>query len=110
MPIYEYRCEECGRELEMIQKVSDGPMKTCPSCRADSLKKKTSMSAFHLKGGGWYKDGYGTAGKEESKKEEKKTEEKTDKESKSDKKKEDTTKKPESGKNASTSPKTSKAS
>ncbi len=59
MPIYEYQCEECKEELEVIQKVSDDPIETCPSCQNNTLKKKTSMSAFHLKGGGWYKDGYG---------------------------------------------------
>ena len=59
MPIYEYICENCGNELEIIQKISDNPLKHCPSCESDGLKKKTSMSAFHLKGGGWYKDGYG---------------------------------------------------
>ncbi len=59
MPIYEYQCEACMEVLEVIQKVSDDPMETCPSCQSNSLKKKTSMSAFHLKGGGWYKDGYG---------------------------------------------------
>ena len=59
MPIYEYICENCGNEMEIIQKISDEPLKHCPSCESDGLKKKTSMSAFHLKGGGWYKDGYG---------------------------------------------------
>ena len=61
MPIYEYRCAECGKELEVIQKVSEDPMEICPSCHRAALRKKTSMSAFHLKGGGWYKDGYGKA-------------------------------------------------
>ncbi|MDH5560580.1 MAG: zinc ribbon domain-containing protein [Deltaproteobacteria bacterium] len=58
MPIYEYLCEACGKETELIQKVSEQPAKTCPLCQKDHLVKKTSMSAFHLKGGGWYKDGY----------------------------------------------------
>jgi putative FmdB family regulatory protein len=58
MPIYEYVCENCKGELEVIQKVSDNPLTDCPSCQAHSLKKKTSMAAFHLKGGGWFKDGY----------------------------------------------------
>lgn len=66
MPIYEYICENCGNELEIIQKISDGPLKDCPSCESDGLKKKTSMSAFHLKGGGWYKDGYGDSKSEGS--------------------------------------------
>lgn len=58
MPIYEYICENCKEELEVIQKVSDTPLMVCPSCRTHGLKKKTSIAAFHLKGGGWYKDGY----------------------------------------------------
>jgi putative FmdB family regulatory protein len=61
MPIYEYICENCKEELEVIQKISDEPLTECPSCKNKSLKKKTSMSAFHLKGGGWYKDGYGNS-------------------------------------------------
>jgi len=61
MPIYEYICEDCGEEVEAIQKFSDNPLKDCPKCEKPSLKKKTSMSAFHLKGGGWYSDGYGNS-------------------------------------------------
>ncbi|PCI30012.1 MAG: FmdB family transcriptional regulator [SAR324 cluster bacterium] len=59
MPIYEYTCTDCEAEHEVIQKISDGPLKSCPACNESSLVKKTSRSAFHLKGGGWYKDGYG---------------------------------------------------
>ncbi len=59
MPIYEYICEDCGEEVEAIQKFSDSPLEDCPKCNKPSLKKKTSMSAFHLKGEGWYADGYG---------------------------------------------------
>ena len=60
MPIYEYVCEECQRDLEIIQKISDPPVTECPSCHQPAMKKKASVSAFHLKGGGWYKDGYGS--------------------------------------------------
>ncbi|MBU2511772.1 zinc ribbon domain-containing protein [bacterium] len=58
MPLYEYVCENCKKELEVIQKFSDDPLTFCPSCNQESLSKKTSIPAFHLKGGGWYKDGY----------------------------------------------------
>jgi len=58
MPIYEYICESCHYELEVIQKISEPQLKDCPQCNKPSLKRKASMSAFHLKGGGWYKDGY----------------------------------------------------
>ena len=54
MPIYEYRCDNCGHELESIQKVSDDPLKTCPVCEQGTLRKKISASGFRLKGGGWY--------------------------------------------------------
>ena len=59
MPIYEYICESCHNELEVIQKISEPQLEDCPQCENPSLKRKASMSAFHLKGGGWYKDGYG---------------------------------------------------
>lgn len=58
MPIYEYICENCRHELEAIQKISDPQLSDCPECGKSTLKRKTSVSAFHLKGGGWYKDGY----------------------------------------------------
>ena len=54
MPIYEYRCDNCGHELEAIQKISDEPLKRCPKCDTDSLIKKISAAGFRLKGGGWY--------------------------------------------------------
>lgn len=59
MPIYEYRCELCGHEFERFQKMSDDPVDACPECEADSVKKLVSRTSFVLKGGGWYKDGYG---------------------------------------------------
>ena len=55
MPIYEYKCEECGHELEEMQKFSDDPLTKCPKCGKEALKKVISLSAFHLKGSGWYK-------------------------------------------------------
>jgi putative FmdB family regulatory protein len=54
MPIYEYRCESCGKELEKIQKFSDQPLNDCPECGKPSLKKLVSASSFRLKGTGWY--------------------------------------------------------
>ena len=57
MPIYEYQCLKCGKDHEVLQKFSDPPMKTCPACKG-KVEKKISASSFHLKGGGWYKDGY----------------------------------------------------
>lgn len=57
MPIYEYQCLKCKKAHEIIQKMSDRPLKICPSC-GGKLEKKMSLSGFQLKGGGWYKDGY----------------------------------------------------
>lgn len=54
MPFYEYRCDDCGHQLEALQKISDAPLTTCPECGADALKKLVSASAFVLKGSGWY--------------------------------------------------------
>ena len=54
MPIYEYKCSECDQRLEILQKISDDPAKTCPGCGNDSLRKLVSAAAFKLKGSGWY--------------------------------------------------------
>ena len=59
MPIYEYGCAECGYEFEEMQKFSEPPLQDCPQCEQSAAQRKISISAFHLKGGGWYKDGYG---------------------------------------------------
>ena len=54
MPIYEYRCDVCGDELETIQKISEAPLTHCPACGSEGLRKKISAAVFRLKGGGWY--------------------------------------------------------
>ncbi len=54
MPIYEYRCGNCGHEMEAIQKISEAPLVDCPRCEAARLRKKISPVAFRLKGSGWY--------------------------------------------------------
>lgn len=54
MPIYEYRCQECGRELERLQKLSDPVLTDCPACDKPALKRLISAAGFRLKGGGWY--------------------------------------------------------
>ena len=54
MPIYQYKCEACHSEVEVLQKVSDEPLRDCPECGEASLKKKVTAAAFRLKGGGWY--------------------------------------------------------
>src|SRR5262249_16667674 len=57
MPIYEYRCTRCGAEFEVIQKISDPPLKKCRDCGA-ALEKVVSRSSFQLKGSGWYVTDY----------------------------------------------------
>ena len=54
MPIYEYVCDECGHELEALQKLSDAPLSTCPDCDKNALRKKISAPGFRLSGSGWY--------------------------------------------------------
>lgn len=54
MPTYEYRCQQCGHQLEAWQKMSDEPLKTCPECKKDTLQKQISATNFQLKGTGWY--------------------------------------------------------
>lgn len=58
MPIYEYRCQSCGHELEVMQRMSADPLTHCPSCAQDSLKKLISQTSFQLKGSGWYVTDY----------------------------------------------------
>ena len=77
MPIYEYLCASCGCQFEEVQKFNEPPLEECPDCGKNSARRQVSMSAFHLKGGGWYKDGY--SGKSnESEKSEKSGKAKTD--------------------------------
>jgi putative FmdB family regulatory protein len=54
MPIYEYRCNLCGQEHEVLQKVTEPPLTDCPSCGKPGLQKLLTAAGFHLKGGGWY--------------------------------------------------------
>lgn len=63
MPIYEYQCQDCQHELEALQKMSDDPLRDCPSCGKVALKKKISAAAFRLKGGGWYETDFKTGDK-----------------------------------------------
>ena len=54
MPIYEYKCNDCGTVFEEIQKFSDAPIKVCKSCSGKHVVKLISQSSFVLKGTGWY--------------------------------------------------------
>jgi putative FmdB family regulatory protein len=54
MPIYEYRCGACGFQKEILQKLSDAPLKDCPECGKPSMSKMVTAAGFQLKGSGWY--------------------------------------------------------
>ena len=60
MPTYEYQCQACGHQLEAFQRITEPALKDCPACSKPNLERLISGGAFHLKGGGWYKDGYGS--------------------------------------------------
>jgi len=69
MPIYEYRCADCGFEEEYLQKVSEAPLTVCPKCGKPSFRKKLSAAGFQLKGSGWYATDFRGGSKPEAKKE-----------------------------------------
>jgi putative FmdB family regulatory protein len=54
MPIYAYRCEACGHAKDVLQKISDPLLSTCPACGAEAFKKQLTAAGFQLKGSGWY--------------------------------------------------------
>jgi len=55
MPIYEYYCEVCKSNFELIQKISDKPAKKCIKCnKSTKVVKLLSAPGFRLKGSGWY--------------------------------------------------------
>lgn len=54
MPIYAYRCSSCGHAKDVLQKLSDAPLTTCPACGAESFGKQLTAAGFQLKGSGWY--------------------------------------------------------
>ncbi|MGD9953024.1 MAG: FmdB family zinc ribbon protein [Burkholderiales bacterium] len=63
MPIYEYRCTECGFQDEYLQKVSEPPLTQCPSCGRATFSKLLSAAGFQLKGSGWYATDFKGGGK-----------------------------------------------
>jgi putative FmdB family regulatory protein len=54
MPFYEYECPKCKFYTEVLQKLSDKPLKKCPSCGKAGFKRLVSAPVFRLKGSGWY--------------------------------------------------------
>ena len=54
MPFYEYECTACNHQVEVLQKISDAPLRQCPDCGKSALKRLISAPVFRLKGAGWY--------------------------------------------------------
>lgn len=63
MPIYEYVCDACGYEKDVIQKMSADPLKDCPSCEQPAFRKRISAAGFRLAGSGWYETDFKTGTK-----------------------------------------------
>lgn len=102
MPIYEYKCRDCGHLMDALQGVNDTPLTDCPACSGTNLKRLISAPNFRLSGDGWYETDFKTenrkniaeSGKTETKKKES-SKQSTDskKEKKKDKKKDNSSKK-----------------
>jgi putative FmdB family regulatory protein len=63
MPLYEYHCDACGHRFEIIQRFSDPPVETCPTC-GGAVRKLLSSPAIQFKGSGWYVTDYARKGSE----------------------------------------------
>ena len=63
MPIYEYQCSKCGFQTEVLQKISDDPLKKCPECGKSAMQKMVSAPSFRLKGSGWYETDFKSGNK-----------------------------------------------
>lgn len=60
MPFYEYQCQACGAQVEVLQKISDAPLKKCTECGKSKLTKLISAPLFRLAGSGWYETDFKT--------------------------------------------------
>jgi len=54
MPIYEYLCSSCGAHKDVLQKISDATLTTCPECGKETFSKQLSAAGFQFKGSGYY--------------------------------------------------------
>ena len=63
MPIYEYACQSCGFEKDVLQKMSDAPLTICPECSKETFSKQISAPGFRLSGSGWYETDFKTGKK-----------------------------------------------
>ena len=69
MPIYDYLCQECGKAQQHFVRNRNDYKPCCKHCGSHVLVRQLSQTAFHLKGDGWYHDGYGLRGGESTSKE-----------------------------------------
>jgi len=58
MPIYPYHCENCGKDIEVEQRITAEPLRTCEACGQQTLVRQIAGTSFVLKGNRWFKDGY----------------------------------------------------
>ncbi len=90
MPLYTYECENCGVVFERQQKFTDKPIKRCPECSKNTVRRVIQPAGIIFKGSGWYKtdsrssstdtsSGSSSKSKKSETKSESKTETKTDK-------------------------------
>lgn len=70
MPIYAYQCADCGYQDDVMQKLADAPLTTCPKCGKESFGKQITAAGFALKGSGWYATDFKGGAKPAEKKEE----------------------------------------
>ena len=82
MPIYEYRCKQCGHQDSDMDSINAPRVKKCPQCGKRSFSRLISAAAFHLKGGGWYATDFKDKGKKPAEKDKTGKDEKGGKESK----------------------------
>lgn len=62
MPIYAYKCSACGHDEDVMQKVSDAVLTTCPKCGAETFSKQLTAAGFALKGNGYYATDFKNSG------------------------------------------------
>ena len=66
MPMYEYECAKCGR-YDVSQRITEPALTKCDRCGSREVQRLISRTAFTLKGGGWYREGYSSGSQTKSK-------------------------------------------
>ncbi len=63
MPIYEYQCDACGHQTEVLQSANEPALEKCPACGELRMRKLISAAGFRLSGSGWYETDFKSANK-----------------------------------------------